>query len=98
MVYVSPDAKGAVFAPGVELPPGTELVMVTLDHTTHRPGPTFFMQKVAPTGGAHATTSGPWRYGTRESAATKDAGLAGHALCARCHDEAPGDHVFRLPD
>ena len=85
-VYVTPTSKDSVFRPGVVVEPGTELVMALVDTTTHRPGPTLSMQK---------DPSGAWRYATGETADAKNEGLA---LCARCHAEAPGDHVFALPE
>jgi hypothetical protein len=86
-VYVTPAAKESIFRAGVAAEPGTELVMAAIDKTTHKPGPTLYMQK-------NATGTG-WRYATLETNDPKSEGLA---LCARCHAEAPGDHVFALPE
>jgi cytochrome c553 len=61
--------------------------MAAIDKTTHKPGPTLYMQK--------DTTGAGWRYSTLETSDPKSDGLA---LCARCHAEAPGDHVFALPE
>jgi hypothetical protein len=65
-----------------EVAPGTEVVMTTVDRATHAPGPTLFMLK---------EPSSTWRFGTLETP-------EGPALCARCHAEAPRDHLFALPE
>ena len=85
-VYVTPASKDSAFRPGVVVDPGTEVVMTLTDATSHRQGPTLFMKK-DPTSG--------WHYATRETTDAKSEGLA---LCARCHAEAPGDHLFALPE
>ncbi len=89
VVYVTPDAKDA-FVTSKDLATGTQIVMATVDRTTHKAGPTFFMEKGAP-GDAGAAA---WRFGIVESPAAKEPQVA---LCARCHAEAPRDFVFALP-
>ncbi len=84
-VYVSPEAKGFPLGGPRDLPVGTQVVMVSVDHASHAPGPTFFMQKGA--------TS--WTYGLVEAPETKPEALW---LCARCHAEAQHDDVFALPE
>jgi hypothetical protein len=85
-VYVTPAAKDVVLRVGTVVAPGTEIVMTNVDRASHTPGPTLFMQK---------EPSGAWRFGTRETTDAKHEGLA---LCARCHAEATGDHIFGLPE
>ena len=96
-VYVTPEAKDSIARARDDLAAGTDLVMVSVDHTTHKPGPTFFMRKDARPGidGGAGSGNGTWRYGVVEitHAATEDI-----ALCARCHAEAPHDHVYALPE
>jgi hypothetical protein len=84
-VYVTRAAKDTIWKRD-GAPPGTELAMTTIIPASHKPGPTFVMQKDA---------AGAWRYETLETTDAKNDGLA---LCARCHADAPGDHVFGLPE
>jgi hypothetical protein len=90
-VYVTPEARATVLGAGADLAPGTLIVMADVDRRTHGPGPTFFMHKEAPLAGAPSE----WRFGVVEDPAAHADDLA---LCVRCHDEAPHDHVFRLPE
>ena len=85
-VYVTPAAKDTALRADGVVAAGTEIVMTNVDRVTHAAGPTFFMQK---------EPSGAWRFATQETTNVKSDGLA---LCARCHAEAPGDHVFGLPE
>jgi hypothetical protein len=91
-VYVTPAAKSTLFQAGADVATGTEVVMTDVETAGHKPGPTFFMLKDAPAAGA---PSGEWRYGIVESPGAKASELT---LCARCHAEAPHDHVFALPE
>jgi cytochrome c553 len=88
-VYVTPSAKETLFLSGTFVASGTELVMTDVDRATRSPGPTYYMVKEEADGG-RAT----WRFGVLES---PNASREALALCARCHDEAPGDRVFALP-
>jgi hypothetical protein len=84
-VYISPDARDVAVA-ARSVPVGTQLVMTTVERTTHRPGPTFFMEKKG--------EPVVWRFGIVESPGAKPEDVA---LCARCHAEAPHDDIFALP-
>ena len=78
--------------PGADFPAGTQIVMTSVDRKTRSQGPTYFMQKA---GLSHDAAADAWRFGIVEAPATRGDDLA---LCARCHAEAPHDHVFRLPE
>jgi hypothetical protein len=85
MVYVTRGTEGALKPAGKEAPVGAEVVMAYTDRVSHKPGPTFFMQR----------TETGWRYGVAESPSATPADLA---LCARCHAEAPHGELFALPE
>ncbi len=91
-VDVTPEAKDAVHGAGADFAAGTEIVMTSLDRKTRGQGPTYFMQKAPLPPDA---AGGSWRFGIVEDPAAPAEDLA---LCARCHEEAPNDHVFRLPE
>jgi len=99
-VYVTPESKPAlaVTGDGVDFPVGTQVVLVAVDRTTHKPGPTLYMQKNAPRAAGAAPSKGAaveWEYGVLEATSTN---VEGAALCARCHAEAAHDGVFGLGD
>jgi hypothetical protein len=91
-VYATPSGKDGLAELGGGFAPGTQLVMACVDRKTHQPGPTFYMDRSPACGEA-----GPceFRYGVMEDASPRPEAAP---LCGRCHDEAPHDHVFRLPE
>jgi hypothetical protein len=90
-VYVTPSAKDVAFDPHGVTPVGTVLVMDQTEHGKSTRGPTLMMEKMAP---GFDASQGDWRYVVVDGAAVEDGRLE---LCARCHDEAPHDHVFSTP-
>jgi hypothetical protein len=90
-VYVTPSAKDAAFGTG-PIEPGTLLVMDQVPHGKGGDGPTLMMEKRA---AGFDPAHGDWRYVVVDGVRVEDGPLS---LCARCHDEAPHDHVFWLGD
>lgn len=91
-VYVTPSAKDAVFSPVSKIAPGTALVMYESPRGKAENGPTLMMEKREP---GFDPAHGDWRYVVADGQSVQDGALS---LCARCHDEAPHDHVFALAD
>ena len=87
-VYVSPEGKDVALGSARPVPAGTMVVMVDVERSTHRPGPTYFMQR-------QAGDAGAWTYGVVELPGLTPADVS---LCARCHEEAPHDGLFALPE
>jgi hypothetical protein len=95
-LYVTPAMKSTIFDPRVAIPPGTVLVMQEWARST-KDAPSvegkviYMMEKQAP---GSASASGDWRYVAVSGDDVHDGAID---ACARCHDEAPRDHVFPLP-
>ena len=90
-VYVTPSSKALLFDPRVPVPPGTVLVMDEFVHGKDVPGPTLMMEKKE---AGFASAHGDWRYVVVDATVVSDGQLD---LCASCHDEAPLDRVFAVP-
>jgi len=95
-VYVTPSARDAAFGLLGKIEPGTILVMDQSlrgrELGSGTGGPTLMMEKRAP---GFDASHGDWRYVVVDGAKIDDGPLP---LCARCHDEAPHDHVFGLDE
>ena len=95
-VYVTPSAKAAAFGLLGKIEPGTVLVMDQSrrgkEMGAGAGGPTLMMEKRAP---GFDPAHGDWRYVVVDGVTVEDGPLQ---LCARCHDEAPHDHVFGVED
>jgi hypothetical protein len=92
-VYVTPAAKDAAFAFIGKVQMGTTIVMEEIEHGKgNGSGPLLMMEKMAP---GFAEAHGDWRYAVVDGKAVTMGALDS---CVSCHDEAPNDHVFRIPD
>ena len=95
-VYVTPSAKDAAFGVLGKIEAGTVLVMDQSPRGAAlgagASGPTLMMEKRPP---GFDPAHGDWRYVVVDGLRVEDGPLT---LCARCHDEAPHDHVFGVED
>jgi hypothetical protein len=91
-VYVTPSAKDEAFRPHGIVMTGTVLVMEEFERGKAVQGPVLMMEK-RPAG--FDAARGDWRYVVVDAGEAKDGPLD---LCASCHDEAPHDHVFAIPE
>jgi len=91
-VYVTPSAKDEAWSPRGVTPPGTIVVMEEFDHGKATAGPVLMMEKRPP---GFDAARGDWRYVVVDGSEVSDGPLD---PCASCHDEAPHDHVFALPE
>jgi hypothetical protein len=92
-VYVTPTAKDAAFSFLGKVQTGTLIVMEEIERGKgDRSGPLLMMEKMAP---GFAEAHGDWRYAVVDGKAVT---VGAFDSCVKCHDEAPNDHVFRIPD
>ena len=93
-IYASGVGKDALAATTGELPVGTRLVKEHFERQGGGPGPIMMMQKMER---GFDPEHGDWRYVVVSS--TGEEVQAGKVeSCTGCHDDAPRDHVFRLPE
>jgi hypothetical protein len=94
-VYVNAEGKDACMSARVAIPVGTRIVMEHVERGGQPgptiPGPMMMMEKKPP---GFDADHGDWRYVGVDANGVQDGALD---ACKTCHDEAPHDHVFSLP-